>query len=167
VKVDRTRDDDVRVFDKSAVEFDGRAAFGRPELNVLRRIVRTVIERADALDDERREQFAFLFRCDGAMNAGGEDDAQIRRRDAELDETPDEQINHLPARRLARRIGDDDEHALARRDNLFERLRVERVVNGCTNLCIGERGLGVFVRRGENLKAFRLINESDAPAPVA
>src|SRR5205085_3257258 len=84
METDRAGENDVIVFDERAVKFDGCAVLGHTELDVLRRIIRIVIERAQALRDEGREQCVLLLRGDGAMYAGGEEDPQVRRRDAEL-----------------------------------------------------------------------------------
>ncbi len=167
MKVDRAGEDDVVVFRQRAVEFDGRAAADRAELHELRRIFRIVFERAHALQDEGREQFALLRVGHGAMNAGGEDDAQVRGRNAELDETPDEQVDDLPGGGRARRIRDDDEHAFVGRDDVFERRRVNGVVDQRAHLRIRERTLGRLILRRENLKAFVLVHERDAPPAVS
>jgi hypothetical protein len=166
VEVDSAGEDDVRVIDERAVDFDGRAALGRAEVDVLSLVLRVVIERADALRDEGREQLSLLGRGDGPVDAGGEDDPQISGRDAERDQPAGEEVDDLTGGRRARRVRDDDEHALAGRDDLFERLRVEGVVDERAHLRVGERlGGGRFGGR-QNLETPRVVREGDVAPPV-
>ena len=50
--------------------------------------------------------------------------------------------------------------------NVFERLRVERIVNQCAHLCVRERHVRRVSGRSENFKASFFVNERDATAPV-
>src|SRR5437764_14722584 len=97
VEADRAREDYVRMFEERAVEFDGRAALRLSQGDVLGFVRGVVIEGADALRDERRQEFRTLLASDSAVNAGREDDAQVVRRDAERAKTRDEKVEDMRA----------------------------------------------------------------------
>src|SRR5207237_1165520 len=129
MEADRAREDDMRVFEQSAVEFDGSAALRLSEGDVPGFVRGVVVEGADTLRDERRQKFRTLLARHGAMNPRREDDAQVVRRDAERDETTDEQMDDLRTPRRPRRVRDHNQNGFAGADDLFERLRVKGVVN--------------------------------------
>lgn len=110
-----------------------------------------MVERADTLDDEGREQLLLLFPRHAAMDARRENDAKVIRGDAKLNQTPHEQVDNLRASRGARRVRDDDEHALAGANDLFERLRVKGVVNRRPDLRVRQR-THITRRRFEHLE---------------
>src|SRR5205085_8859942 len=139
VKANRTSENDVVVFLERAIDFDRRAVRGRAELNHARGILSIVIDGLDSLRDKRREQFALFFWRHRAMNARRKNNDDIPRRNTRLDQTPHEQIDNLRARRRACGIGDDNQDALARRDNLFERRRINRRIYSLPNLDIRQR----------------------------
>jgi hypothetical protein len=141
VEADRPGEDDVRVVEERAVELDRRAALRLAERDVARRVRGVVVERADALDDERRQELRLLLARDPAVDARGEDDAQVVGRDAERDQAADEQVDGLRAPRRARRVRDDDQDGLAGADDLLERLRVDGVVNQRADLGVRQRPL--------------------------
>src|SRR5947209_7736021 len=85
--------------------------------------------------------------------------------EADRYQTTDEKVNDLRAPRRARRVRDHDQNSLAGADDLFERLRVEGVVNQRPDFSVRQRSL---VRRFpvEQLEATVLELERDCAATV-
>ena len=67
-----------------------------------------MIDGADALRNERRQQLSLFFVAHRPMNPRREDDGNVGGQDSELNQTPNEQIDNLGAARGARRIGRDN-----------------------------------------------------------
>ena len=80
MKTHRAGDDDFREFFQGATYFDRRAILHLADLDQLRRIVRVMIESANALRNERGKQFDFFIRPDSPMNSGRENDRDVRSR---------------------------------------------------------------------------------------
>src|SRR5436190_19368883 len=74
------------------VDFDGRAVFHRAELDRLRAIVSIVIDCADALRDEGRQEFRLFIRANSAVNAGSEYDRNIRGTNTDLEQAQNKQV---------------------------------------------------------------------------
>ena len=100
------------------------------------------------------------------MQARREDYAKVMRRDAERDEPTREQVYDLRAARRARRVRDDNQHALAGAQDIFERLRVYGVVNRRADLRVRQRQL-LRRFRLQPTKAPALELEGERAAPVA
>ena len=65
--------------------FDRRAILHLADLDQLRRIVRVMIESANALRNERGKQFDFFIRPDSPMNSGRENDCDVAWLNSVLD----------------------------------------------------------------------------------
>ncbi len=77
MKANRAGNYDLRKFFQRAVYFDRVAALHRAGADQLRAVVCVVIQRANALRDERGQQLDFFFRPDCAMNAGREENGDV------------------------------------------------------------------------------------------
>src|SRR2546425_7528551 len=108
-----------KVFE-SLVDFDGRAVVHLAELDQSRAIVSIVIDCADALRDEGRQQFFLFIRTNSAVNAGSEYDRNIRGPNPVLDQATNQQVDDLRASSCARRVRSDNQDPIARRDQIFE-----------------------------------------------
>src|SRR5437879_10842761 len=108
-----------KVFERT-IDFDGRAVVHRAELDQLRVIVSIVIDCADALGDEGRQQFGLFIRTNGAMNAGSKYDRNIRGPNPVLDQPTNQQVDDLRATGCSRRVRRDNQDFIARRYQIFE-----------------------------------------------
>jgi hypothetical protein len=75
----------------------------------------------------------------------GENNTNIVRPNPQLNEPPHQQIDDLRACRRPRRIRHYDEHALIRRDDLFERLRIKGIIKTRADLGIRKRAVIAFL----------------------
>ena len=98
------------------VHFDRRAVVHRAELDQLRAIVSVVIDCADTLCDEGRQQFGLFIRTNSTVNTGSEYDRNIRGPNPVLDQATNQQVDDLSAPRCARCIRSDNQDVVAGRD---------------------------------------------------
>ena len=104
VKANRTGENYFVEFLKRPVDLDRRAALDDPKLNQLRRIVSIVVDGANALRNEWREQFRLFIRPHGPMNPRGKDDRDVSGRGTVLDQAAHNQVDDLRAAGRARGI---------------------------------------------------------------
>src|SRR3989442_14268886 len=83
-----------KVFERT-IDFDARAVVHLAKLDQLRAIVSIVIDCADALRDEGRQQFFLFIRTNSAVNAGSEYDRNIRGPNPVLDQATNDQVIDL------------------------------------------------------------------------
>src|SRR5437764_10334623 len=108
-----------KVFERP-VDFDGRAVVHRAELDQLRAIVSIVIDCADALRDEGRQEFRLFIRTNSAVNAGSEYDRNIRGPNPALDQAPNQQVDDWSAPRCAVCIRNDNQALISPADQILE-----------------------------------------------
>src|SRR5687767_15345651 len=108
----------MRKLSQRRTDFHRHSVRGRSQRVEFRFVVSIMVQRANSLDDERRQQLSFLFFVNTAVNSRSKDHGDVSGRDTGLNETANKQIDDLSTGGRARRVRQDQEYRIVAAHNV-------------------------------------------------